>query len=106
MLRDLGIFIMNGDKYNSLPADLQEILVKGFQEMLDAQTADEEAKWGIFYNKLEANGAKLIHVDEAGFAEWAALASGIHESQLAALESKCPNIRTIYDRVMELNGMK
>ena len=106
MLRDLGIFIMNGDKYNSLPADLQEILVQGFQEMLDAQSVDEEAKWGIFYKKLEENGAKLIRVDNAGFEEWADLASGIHEAQLSALESKCPNIRTVYDRVMELNGMQ
>lgn len=106
MLRDLGIFIMNGDKYNSLPADLQKILLDGFHEMLDAQSATEEATRNVFYKQLQESGAKLIELDNTSFVEWAKLASGLHEAQLGQLESKCPNIRSVYDRVLELNGVQ
>ena len=106
MLRDLGIFIMNGDKFNSLPADLQEILVQGFQDMLDATIVADEASRNVFYGQLVENGAKLIEVSNEDAAAWAELVEGLHEAELAKLEAKCPNIRTIYDRIMELNGVK
>lgn len=106
MLRDLGIFIMNNDKFNSLPADLQEILVQGFQDMLDAATPAEEGARNAFYNQLVESGAKLVEVSNEDAAAWADLVADLHEAELSKLEAKCPNIRQIYARVMELNGVQ
>lgn len=106
MLRDLGIFIMNNDRFNSLPADLQEILTQGFKEMLDAVSVAEEESRDVFYQQLVEKGANLIELTDEEAAAWSDLMKGLHEDELAKLESKCPKAREIYARVMELNGVK
>ena len=102
MLRDLGIFGMNLDKYNSLPEDLQAILDKGFRGVCEDNWKEDDVQFDKISKELENFGAVLTYLSEEEAQVWLASAQDIHEATIAELDAEGLPAQAIYDRMIEI----
>lgn len=104
ILRDLGIFAMNLDRYNSLPEDLQKLLSDGFVDICAETTVQDEIMRDRFLEKLESTGTVIVQLTEEEAQTWLEAAEEIHQDVVAELEGLGLPAQAIYDRIAQLNA--
>lgn len=100
--RGFAMLIMNKDKYDSLPEDLQKAVKDGFAEIAKKSQQFEIENIESYMQHLEDNGAQVSTLSEEVVAPLKEQAKEIHVSVIKELEDKGVNAQKIYDRVQEL----
>jgi TRAP-type transport system periplasmic protein len=90
--------VMNKDKFNSLPKDLQDIIVKDSSILGDKRDSFGLAtKTEIVQNAVKNNGLKLVEISATEIAKMKDIEKTILSKQIADYASKLPNAQEIFD---------
>ena len=100
--RAFSMLIMNKSKYDSLPEDLQKILVDGFDRIVEMSQKEEIENVKSYTQLLKDNGAAYTTLSDEDIAPLKELAEGQHKAVINELEGKGVNAQAIYDRAQEL----
>jgi TRAP-type transport system periplasmic protein len=89
---------MNKDKFNSLPKDLQDIIVKDAPILGDKRdTFGLATKDGIVQNAVKNNGLKLVEIPADQIAKMKEIEKPIQVKAIANYAAKIPNAQEIFD---------
>lgn len=102
MMRGCSLMLMNLDKYNSLPEDLQKVIDEGFADYCEAAQVIQNEDVSTYMDTLKANGCEMITLTEEQIAPMRKLAGTMTQSTIAAVEKKGYQGQAIYDRIQEL----
>lgn len=96
------IGIMNLDKWNSLPEDLQAIFTEVSDEFMDYHATSEEASAKNNIQKLIDEGKNLLVLPEEEQARWRELIQPVIDAEIEKRESDTVPARAFYERMLEL----
>lgn len=101
----VGSAIMNLDKWNSLPADLQQILEGSFAEVEQTIINTTLAGDRDVHARIAATeGHTVIEPTEAELALWKERAMPLHQEWIDKMEAKGLPGQAVYDKVIEVIG--
>jgi TRAP-type C4-dicarboxylate transport system substrate-binding protein len=98
----MGTMIMNLDTFNSLPADIQQIILEEgewYQQQMHALDAE---MLPMIMGKVEAAGNTVYEVTPEEFQLWQEAFAFTHENWIAETEAQGWPGREVYDEVMRL----
>ena len=96
------MFIFNEKKWNSIPPDLQEVIIEGTQwKVSEGQKRDTEEQESVLLD-LKKRGHEVYYPTAEEMKEWEASAKLTHEEWIKEVEKKGLPGREVYDRFMEI----
>lgn len=102
IMRGCSMMLMNKDKYDTLPEDLQVMIKDAFADMMVKAQEIESNDIATVKQQMADNGAEYITLSAADCAPIKAQADQIHKDTIKELEEKGINAQAIYDRAQEL----
>lgn len=102
IMRGCSMMLMNKDKYDTLPEDLQVMIKDAFADMMVKAQEIESNDIATVKQQMADNGAEYITLSAADCAPIKAQADQMHKDTIKELEEKGINAQAIYDRAQEL----
>ena len=99
LCRSTSMYLMNKDKFDSLPEDLQEIVKRNFDEYTQTAQDLQLVERDAFFNAIDADIVELTDEQVAAFAE---AGQGIINGILEELSADGIDGEAIYNRIEEL----
>ena len=99
---DYCTFVVQTEMFNSLPADLQQILREELLLAAEAQKGQEQMQADINYKEQEDAGKLFVYITEDELALWRAPVLAINESMISRIEANKPIARDVASRLREL----
>lgn len=99
LCRSTSMYLMNKDKFDSLPEDLQEIIKRNFDEYTQIAQDSQLSERENFFNAIDADVVELTDEQVAAFAE---AGQNIVDGIIEELAADGIDGQAIYDRIEEL----
>ena len=99
---DMSLFIMNKDKWESLPEDLQQVIIEAGEWQQEAILESDISEIQRLIGVSEDAGDTFSYLTEEEIQQWKDVAKVAHEEWIAENEAKGLPAREVYDELLRL----
>lgn len=103
LVREMGKYIMNTDKLNELPADLQETLKAGFEQVAAGTVAADNGMYDAVTKTLTEAGCEYTWLTDDEVEAFAEATKSVQDDIIAEVAATGVDAQAIFDRAQELS---
>lgn len=104
LVREMGMYVMNTETLNELPADLQTIVKEGFAGVGKGTVAADNNIYNVVMGQLKDAGCQFTELTDEQVEPFMEAAKEVQSEVIAQISDKVPNAQAILDKAQELSA--